>query len=312
MFELLVNLMLTSLFLKSQASSQITLDNLTRQEYRLPQAEVRKLEYLAPQKDNVSESLGVDVSAQSVLVIDNKTNKVLYEKKSRDVRSIASITKLMTALVFLDYNPGWDSQITIDESDYRDGGIIYLINGEVISVDDVFHASLISSSNEATVALARSTGLSLDEFVQKMNEKAKSLGMNSTIFTDVTGLNNSNKSTATDIVILSKVAFANKYIKNVTSTESYTITVINNGVTRNIKSTDKILNQEFGLGDQKYRVENGKTGYLEMAGYCFTSQVSDGSDRKISVVVLGSSTINSRFADTKSLSYWVFNNYNWQ
>lgn len=312
MFELLVNLMLTSLFLKSQASSQITIDSLTRQEYRLPQSEVRKLQYLAPQKNTTSESLGVEVSAQSVLVVDNKTNKILYEKNSRDVRSIASITKLMTALVFLDYNPGWNSTITINESDYREGGIIYLINGEVISVDDVFHASLISSSNEATVALARSTGLSSDEFVQKMNEKAKALGMNSTIFTDVTGLDNSNKSTAADIAVLSRTAFSNSYIDKVTSTESYTITVINNGVTRNIQSTDKILNKEFGLDDQSYKVENGKTGYLELAGYCFTSQVSDNRNRKISVVVLGSSTINSRFADTKSLSYWVFNNYNWE
>lgn len=311
MFELLVNLMLTSLFLKSQANSQITLDSLTRQEYRLPQAEVRKLEYLAPQKDISSESLGVDVSAQSVLVVDNKTNKVLYEKNSRDIRSIASITKLMTALVFLDYNPGWSSSITISESDYREGGIIYLINGEVVSVNDVFHTSLISSSNEATVALVRSTGLSLDEFVKKMNEKAKALGMNNTTFTDVTGLNNSNKSTAADIIILSKAAFSNSSINKVTNTESYTITVINSGVTRNIKSTDKILNQEFGFGDQSYKVENGKTGYLELAGYCFTSQVSDNNNRKISVVVLGSSTINSRFTDTKSLSYWVFNNYNW-
>jgi len=311
MFELLVNLMLTSLFLQSQASSQVTLDNLTNQEYRLPQADVRNLIETAPQKDVSSDSVGVEVSAQSVLVIDDKTNKILYDKNPKEVRSIASITKLMTALVFLDYNPGWESEVQIIESDHRDGGIVYLINGETISINDLFHVSLISSSNEATVALARSTGLSSEDFVKKMNEKAKTLGMNNTSFTDVTGLSNNNKSTAIDIAILAKMAFLNNNIKRVTSTESYSINIINRNITRNIKSTDKILNQEFGLGGQVYKVENGKTGYLELAGYNFVSQVSDNNNRKILVVVLGSETINSRFSDTKSLAYWVFNNYNW-
>lgn len=303
--------MLTSLFLKSQTNQQITIENLKNQEYRLPSAEVRRLENEAPQKNILSDSLGVEVSAQSVLVVDKETSKILYEKNSQDVRSIASLTKLMTALVFLDYNPGWNSQVKISESDYRDGGIRYLINGEIITVYDLFHASLISSSNEATVALARSTGLSHDDFVKKMNEKALALGMNNTTFSDVTGLNNSNKSTALDLAILARLAFSNEHIKRVTSTESYSITIINNGVTRNIKSTDKILNQSFGLGEENYKVENGKTGYLELAGYCFASQISDSYNRKILVVVLGSSTIDSRFTDTKSLAYWVFNNYNW-
>lgn len=289
----------------------MTLDSLIRPEYRLEQAEVRSLEKKAPQKDDSKYSLGVNVSAQSVLVVDDKTNKILYDKNSQEVRSIASLTKLMTALVFLDYNPGWDSSVKISDLDYRDGGIQYLINGEVISVSDLFHASLISSSNEATVALARSTGLSLDEFVSKMNEKAKELRMNSTSFSDVTGLSNYNKSTAVDLAILSKAAFDSSRIKEVTGTESYTITIINRGLTRNIKSTDKILNQEFGLGDQSYKVENGKTGYLEIAGYNFASRVSDSGNRRILVIVLGSSTINSRFTDTKSLAYWVFNNFNW-
>ncbi len=311
MFELLVNLMLTSLFLTTQANQQTTIDNLINQEYRLPQAEIRSLAQEAPQREILSDSLGVDVSAQSVLVVDEKTSKVLYDKNPQEKRSIASLTKLMTALVFLDYNPGWDSQVKILESDYRDGAIKYLINGEVVSTYDLLHTSLISSSNEATVALARSTGLSHDDFVKKMNEKAKQLDMNNTSFSEVTGLSNSNKSTANDIIILARTAFSNKYINQITGTESYTLNVISSGLSRNIKSTDKILNQEFGLGGQNYKVKNGKTGYLEAAGYNFVSLVSDSNNRKILVAVLGSSTTYSRFTDTKSLAYWVFNNYNW-
>ncbi|MEK7071995.1 MAG: hypothetical protein AAB969_00320, partial [Patescibacteria group bacterium] len=141
MFELLVNLMLTSLFLTTQANQQTTIDNLINQEYRLPQAEIRSLAQEAPQREILSDSLGVDVSAQSVLVVDEKTSKVLYDKNPQEKRSIASLTKLMTALVFLDYNPGWDSQVKILESDYRDGAIKYLINGEVVSTYDLLHTS---------------------------------------------------------------------------------------------------------------------------------------------------------------------------
>ncbi|OGY44411.1 MAG: hypothetical protein A3B89_02225 [Candidatus Buchananbacteria bacterium RIFCSPHIGHO2_02_FULL_40_13] len=311
MFELLVNLILTSLFLQAQAQEQLTVKGLTSIEYRLPQAEIKKLQQTAPQKYNNSGSLGVAVSAQSVLVADEKTGKVLYEKNSQEIRTIASLTKLMTALVFLDHNPGWSSEIKILEADYHDGGISYLIAGELVSVRDLFYASLVSSSNEATAALARSTGLNNADFVKAMNRKAEQLGLVSTFFADVTGLSNDNKSTAADLAIMSQVAFLNSDINQAASLETYDLNIINKGLIRNIKSTDKILNQAFGLADKIYQVEAGKTGYLEAAGYNFASRVSDNSDRKILVVVLGSETALSRFADTKSLAYWVFNNYQW-
>ena len=303
--------MLTSLFLQSQAQEQMTVKSFTAIEYRLSQAEIKKLQQNAPQKYNNSRSLGVAVSAKSVLVTDAKTGKVLYEKNSREVRSIASLTKLMTALVFLDHNPGWSSEIKIAEADYRDGGIRYLIAGEEVSVRDLFYASLISSSNEATAALARSTGLNNDDFVKAMNDQARQLGMTNTTFTDVTGLSNDNKSTAADLVIMSQAAFLNEDINRAASLETYNLNIINKNLTRNIKSTDKILNQSFGLNDNTYQVEVGKTGYLAAAGYNFASRVGDNLGRKILAVVLGSENINSRFADTKSLAYWVFNNYQW-
>lgn len=311
MFELLVNLMLTSLFLKSQAQEQMTVKTLTSIEDRLPIADIKYLQKEAPQKDVFGDSLGVAVSAVSFLVADPKTGKILYEKNSQEIRSLASLTKLMTALVFLDYNPGWASEVIIKPEDYRDGGIKYLLSGEVVSVYDLFQASLISSSNEATVALARSTGLSLDDFVKKMNDKAKEFGLENTSFTDVTGLKNDNKSTAMEMAILARAAFSNSYIQKAVSTESYALKIINSGLSRNIKSTDKILNQKFGLSGRTYQVEMGKTGYLEAAGYNFASQISDNDSRNILVVVLGSATIDQRFTDTKSLAYWVFNNYKW-
>lgn len=311
MFELLINLMLTSLFLKSQAQEQMTVKNFTQVEYRLPQAEIKKFQQSAPQKYNNSYSLGVEISAKSVLVADAKTGKVLYEKNSQEVRSIASLTKLMTALVFLDHNPGWSSEITISETDYRAGGIRYLIAGELVSVRDLFYASLISSSNEATAALARSTGLNNDDFVKAMNAKAQKLGLANTSFSDVTGLGDDNKSTAADLVVIAQTAFLNSDINQAAGLENYNLNIINKGLSRNLRSTDKILNQSFGLNNNIYQVEVGKTGYLEAAGYNFASRVSDNLGRQILAVVLGSETTASRFADTKSLAYWVFNNYKW-
>ena len=281
MFELLVNLMLTSLFLQSQADQQTIIDNISNQEYQLPQADVRQLQINAPQKEFNNESVGVEVSARSVLVADSKTGKVLYSKNPNEIRSIASITKLMTAMVFIDHNPGWKSEMEIIESDYRSGGIVYLISGEKISVYDIFHTALIASSNEAAVAMARSTGLTSDEFVKKMNEKAFELGMLNTTFTDVTGLNSTNKSTAADVVILIRSALLNNDIASAVGKAEHSIDIINKGIVRNIKSTDKILNQEFGIGDNIYWVEGGKTGYLETAGYCFASKVSDKNGKNV-------------------------------
>ena len=164
MFELLVNLMLTSLFLQSQAESQATIETVAVSEYRLPRAEVRKLEVEAPQKDASSESIGVEVSAESVLVIDADTKKVLYEKNPNEVRSIASITKLMTALVFLDNNPGWDSVITISESD------VYLkMYGKEISKPSrkLGHVNIVSNENETIDDLLKKVESIKDKVITK-------------------------------------------------------------------------------------------------------------------------------------------------
>jgi D-alanyl-D-alanine carboxypeptidase len=186
-----------------------------------------------------------------------------------------------------------------------------LIAGEEVSATHVFYTALVASSNEAAVALSRSTGLNNDEFVAEMNKKAKGLGMLGTKFSDVTGLNNENKSTATDIVILSKNALSNIHISKATGTRQYPIDILNKGIVRNIKTTNRVLHQRFGIDNQVYTILSGKTGYLESAGYCFTSKIKDNNGMEIFAVVLGSTTINSRFSDTKSLAYWVFNNYKW-
>ena len=143
-------------------------------------------------------------------------------------------------------------------------------------------------------------------------KKAEELGMTNTHFVDPTGLSDYNRSTAVDIMILTKATLANEEIYSATSKGEYNIDIINKGISRRIISTDKILNKDFGLEGDVYSVAAGKTGYLKRAGYCFASLVTNQRGREILTVVLGSSTINDRFVDTKSLAYWVFNNYVWK
>ena len=311
MFELFANLIMTGMFLQSQAQKQMSIENLTAQVSSSPRLDVIKQQLAAPQKKTDSDSLGVKVSADSYLVIDDKTGKVLSSKNPLTPRSIASITKLMTALVFLDHNPGWSKEFTVSSTDYREGGIVYLNSGERFTEKDIFNVMLVASSNEAAAALARSTGLSSDQFVIEMNKKAKDLGMNQSAFTDPTGLDAGDMATAKDVILMLRAAFRNEDLARTVSRKEYQFQPIGSDHSRTAVSTDKALGESFGYGNDTYSVQAGKTGYIDKAGYCFASRVVDDNGRKILVVVLGSDTLNARFTDTKSLAYWAFNNYRW-
>jgi len=310
MIDMLINLVLAGLFLNTSQTNQLTLAHI--QEPNLAVEQVQDLQTTAPQPNPASDSVGVKVTAQSVLVVDNEFNKILYQKNSDQVRSIASLTKLMTALVFLDHNPGWKETIKMQSSDQRAGGIVYLVSGEEFSVYDVFHTMLIASSNEAAVALARSTGLTQEEFITAMNNKAKELGMENTVFADTTGLSQLNQSTAVDVMLMLQTALDQTEILNATTMKAFQVDILNSGRTRKIKSTNLILDREFGVEDQVYEVLAGKTGYLEVAGYCLATLIGNNQGNEILTVVLGSQSLEDRFNDTKSIAYWVFNNYIWQ
>jgi len=302
MIEALASLIFASI-LSQFTTNQPNFSNLSLPQYSLSQQ--------IPQKKS-DASLGVKVTAQSVAVADGKYLSTLYEKNSKEIRSIASLTKLMTALVFLDHNPGMEKEITILKSDAREGNRQYLFEGDKVKIKDVFSIMLIASANEAASALARASGMSEEEFIKKMNQKAKELSMDDTIFADSTGLNNGNKSTAQDILRLAKEAFGHEEISSAVKIKSYEYTPISSNIKRKVTATDKILGDDFGYQSDVYKILAGKTGYLEAAGYCFVSKVANQKGNEAIIVVLGSAGPDSRFSDTKSLAYWIFNNYIWQ
>src|SRR3989339_89985 len=257
----------------------------------------------APYKKN-NISLGVDVTAQSAIIVDKRTDFVLWQKNPAELRSLASLTKLMSALVFLDHNPGWQSVVTIQPGDYREGGRIYVYAGEQIFVSDLFQASLLASSNNATAALARSTGLSAEEFVNEMNLKAQSLGMAQSHFVEPTGLDPGNVTTANDLVKLIKVAFAQAEIASATSRPEFSFDVLNAPRHYTLTNTNQLVGSYL-------KIEAGKTGYLDEAGYCLTSLVKGPDRQEIYVVVLGSLGEFERFQELKALAQWAFDHYYW-
>lgn len=259
---------------------------------------------LPQKKSGASE---IEVSAYSAAVLDIKDKVFIFEKNSNDRLRIASITKLMTALVFLDNNPGWDQIYEIRREDRRDGGKIYLYLGEQVTVKDLFYAMLVGSDNSATISLIHSTGLSEEDFVAKMNEKAKTLGLLQTSFVDPVGLSNSNISTAREVALLAQLALAQKEINQAVSIEKTEFETIA-GVPKLIESTNSLLNN---FPDSSIRVLGGKTGHTDLAGYCFVAKFVDDNKHEIISVVLNTPSENDRFRQTSKLVSWIYENYEW-
>lgn len=258
-----------------------------------------------PIKKEVTDQYELEANCGAVLDMEN--NDILFDKQSDREWPIASLTKLVTAMVFLDNNPGWDTVYTIRNEDRREGGRIYLFTGEKVRVKDLFYLSLVGSGNTETVALVHSTGLTEDDFVKKMNEKAGSMGLKNTKFYDVTGLKNSNTSTAKDIVKFAQAALLNNEISKATMTKKYDFWTLD-GEKKTVYNTDDLLNN---FPQNGIKITGGKTGYLELAGYCFVGKFIDHQGREMISVVLGSKDRDSRFTETKELVEWVYENYIW-
>lgn len=254
------------------------------------------------------------INAISALAIDVKSGLVLFDKNSKEKRPIASITKLMTALVFLEQQSietdklGWDEWIEFNKTDFRNGRR-YLGEGEKITIKDLFAESLIGSDNSATAALARSTGLSEDDFAKEMNNKAKELKMQDSSFSEPTGLDQNNISTARDLAKLVFVAMQKPEITNVLNKENYEFSPINKKIIHKIVNTNWLINDEW-LDENSYNFIGGKTGYTDEAGYAFVCQIANKNGNGVISVILNTNSVNNRFDETKKIVQWGFGSYN--
>lgn len=246
-----------------------------------------------------------DLLAKNGAVFDCDGGNLIYEKNADQVWPVASITKLATALIFIENNPGWDKTYVIKPEDRRDGGKIYLFSGEKIKIRDLFYFSLVGSDNTATQALVNSTGLTEKEFIDKMNEKMAQLSLKNTNFKDPIGLNNLNISTAREIAILANIALSNSDISKASLTKKYEF-ITEQGRKKQINNTDELLNI---FPEEEITILGGKTGYINASGYCFAGKFKDNHNHEIIIVILGADDNKNRFKQTEELAKLVFENY---
>ncbi len=243
------------------------------------------------------------LKARSLILMDQDSGKVLYELKSDERCAPASITKIMSLLLFMEALDNGqlklEQQVSCSEHAASMGGSqIWLEPGETMSVDDLLKAVAVGSANDATVALAEAVAGSEENFVGMMNERAKQFGMENTNFVNCSGLDAENHfTTARDIALMSKALMTHPKIYDYTTIWMDTL---RNGATQ-LVNTNKLVrfyNGATGL----------KTGTTDDAGCCLSATATrDGLS--LVAVVLGSPTSNDRFSAAKALLNYGFANY---
>jgi D-alanyl-D-alanine endopeptidase (penicillin-binding protein 7) len=250
-------------------------------------------------KVDASGDLVPDVRAAAAIIYNPDTNEVLWEANSQSQRSIASITKVMTATVFLENDPDLSQHAVVARSDVFQASTTHLRANDKVTTDDLLHLLLIASDNAAARALARISPYGPEGFVRRMNEKAAELGLESTSYADPSGLLNDNVSSAYDMARLITHASADDRISSVMRTSEYTVRTANRRVIT-FHSTNHLL------GRPDVDVRAGKTGFISKAGYCLVTllRLPEGG-QQVAVVVLGARSNAGRFMETQNLFAWL-------
>lgn len=242
------------------------------------------------------------INARSSIAVDLKSGVVLYEKNSNKRLPIASITKLMTALIILEENQ-LDETVTISHNANITGGsTMHLRSGETISLENVLKGTLINSANDGAIALAEHNAGNVADFVAKMNKRASELGLNNTHFTNPTGLDHpDNYSSAADIAKLANYLYNNKIIQEIAQIQTTSVSSTDGSYVHQLESTNELL-------DSYLHVKGLKTGKTDGAGECFVAIAANNPGEEIITVVLNSP---SRFQESKILIDWIYRSYNW-
>ncbi len=258
-----------------------------------------------PNRVYTTKSMGVMLSAPTSFVMDVSTGDVLWEQNADKVVPIASITKLASVATLLNIGVNLDDVVTIQYQDQRpEGGNRHVYLGEKITVNNLLHSVLIASDNEALMVLVRYTGLSEEEFVQRVNQWADDNNLSTLHIADPTGLNEKNVASARDVARLAQIVLSDKQVLDIAKNSQYNFVVENNKRVVKLKNTNRLLKSPFS-------VVVGKTGFTEQAGYNLVTISNVNNYNKVITVVLGADSIDNRFQDTKALLYWISENYRW-
>jgi D-alanyl-D-alanine endopeptidase (penicillin-binding protein 7) len=238
------------------------------------------------------------LKSNSVLVLDEETADVLYARQAERPAPIASITKLMTAIVVLEGGQPLDELITITEADTTKGRGTYsrLAVGTKLSRGDLLHLALMSSENRAAHAVGRAYPGGLKAFVHAMNDTAKVLGMKSAHFVDPTGLSSGNVASPLDLSKLVIAASRNETIQEFSTDDAHVVQVGN--LLLEYRNTDSLVE------NPTWDIIVQKTGYIAAAGRCLVLKtVIEG--RSVVIVLLNSFGKYTRTADAKRVKTWM-------
>ncbi len=244
-----------------------------------------------------------NIKSASALVVDFKDGQTIFSKNTRIVTPIASITKLMTAMVVLDASLPLEETILIDlaDQDFVKHTSSRLAVGTALPRRDMLRLALMSSENRAAASLARAYPGGIETFIPAMNRKAVELGMWDTRFSDSTGLSSENVSTAEDLVKMVKGAFQYPLIREFTTATGYGVETATGRNLQYSNSNGLVKNSTWEIG-------LSKTGFINEAGRCLVMQAKIAS-RPVVIVLLDSWGKYTRTADANRIKKWLESHY---
>lgn len=242
----------------------------------------------------------LNINSRSYIVLDRKTNEVLFGKNQFEKRKMASTTKIMTALITLE-RVNLQDNVTVSKKAARTGGSrLGLKANDIITVNDLLYGLMLCSGNDAAVCLAEYVGGSIEEFAELMNQKAKELNLTNTHFVTPHGLDSEEHfTTSYELAILSNYALNNTKFKEIAGSKNYTINI--NGYPKALSNTNELLGNLSGV----YGI---KTGFTNGANRCLVTACKR-NDMDIICVVLGADTKKFRTQDSIKLIEYTFENY---
>lgn len=245
------------------------------------------------------------IMGRNGIIWDPAENRVLYEKNAGQSRPIASITKLMTAIVYIETNNSLTGTVTMASEDHADGVTIAVNPGDRLSVFDLYHAMLTGSANNAAKALARSTDLPLSEFVRRMNKRAHDIGLTNFNFLEPTGLDPADRASAADVAKLVQYALGRPVIRFATQRHDYTYSVTRSGG----ETEQRTIRNPMHIGSavllDEQNLLGGKTGYVNESGWCLGVVFRPANGRQYLAVTLGSDRVN-RNLDIEKMMHWAY------
>ena len=247
-----------------------------------------------------SDPAHLGLRSNAVMVFDQSTGESVYSKNVNMVQPIASITKLMTAMVVLEANQDMTEPITIDQSDIDilKNTRSRLAVGSVVRRADLMRLALMASENRAAAAMGRSYPGGKEAFVTRMNEQAATLGLTQTHFADSTGLSSLNVSTPTDLAKLVQAAYQHPQIREYSTTPGVLLTMPDTGRSLSYNNTNLLVKNEG------WHIGLSKTGFINESGQCLVMQAYIGA-RPFVIVLLDAWGKYSRIADANRIKKWL-------